>query len=73
MYAHTQNKTLYGVRYGCGKPNGKTKQKVYCQKWVRSKKSQVKSGDHKRHTQGGTHARDKMRLARPRKMSTNKN
>ena len=57
MYAHTQNKTLYGVRYGCGKPNGRTKRKVYCQKWVRSKshksKAVITKGIHKvEHTRG---------------------
>jgi hypothetical protein len=54
---HTKTKTLYGVRYGCGKPNGRTKRKVYCQKWVRSKshksKAVITKGIHKvEHTRG---------------------
>ena len=57
VYTHTKTKTLYGVRYGCGKPNGRTKRKVYCQKWVRSKshksKAVITKGIHKEeHTRG---------------------
>ena len=54
------------------KAKWKNQTKSLLSKVGKIQKSQVKSGDHKRHTQGGTHARDKMRLARPRKMSTNK-
>src|SRR5215213_3707635 len=50
MHTH-KTKTLYGVRYGCGKPNGRTKRRVYCQKWVRFKshksKAVITKGIHK--------------------------
>jgi hypothetical protein len=53
------------------KAKWKNQTKSLLSKVGKIQKSQVKGGDHKRHTQGGTHAWDKMGLAR-RKMSTNK-